>query len=83
MSNQPIKTMKSPFNIWDKRSLKIHLMNLQGLLVYLDSIPCETPCRACKNHQDGHCHLCDMVIPDDVKPKGCESFEFDETVAPF
>lgn len=74
---------KKPFNIWDKNSLKIHLMNLQSLLVYLESIPCATPCRACNHFDLGTCKKWEITIPDDIKEVGCEEFNFNSQSAPF
>lgn len=72
-----------PFNVWDKRSLKIQMENLQNLLVYLESIPVKTPCGACTQYEQGHCKKWDMDVPSEAREEGCADFDFNPQAAPF
>ena len=62
----------------------IMLIKLEELAEYVQRMHCIQPCDQCKHHDNGLCKKWDnMEIPSDVKPKGCDEFEFNPDTCPF
>lgn len=57
---------------------------VQKIWEYLNEQPTTTPCHFCKSYDDGHCKMWgDYLIPKQVRPNGCDKFEFDSESIPF
>jgi hypothetical protein len=72
--------MTSPFNAHDKNSL---IIALQNVMDYVSKIPVNTPCSNCLNYNEGACKKWDSMVPEETKPIGCESWEFNRDSPPF
>ena len=73
--------MKMQLSALDRNMM---LIRLEELINFVKMMPCLQPCEQCKHHDNGLCkHWDGIEIPPDVKPKGCDDFEFNPDTVPF